>query len=118
MLSEYPQEFIPSISKRLRSSYLSSQTTYKSTVIISSGKGISEKVKSNGNQFNVRTIFKTKQTLRGMLVGTGPIIESKQMKQCVYNIPLECGRCYISETSRLLEVHIKKHKYNLTQGLL
>jgi predicted GIY-YIG superfamily endonuclease len=53
-----------------------------------------------------------------MLVRTGPIIESKQMKQCVYNFPLECGRCYIGETSRRLEVRIKKHKCNLTQGLL
>jgi hypothetical protein len=36
----------------------------------------------------------------------------------MYNIPCDCGRCYIGETSRLLEVHIKEHKYNLTQGLL
>jgi hypothetical protein len=26
--------------------------------------------------------------------------------------------CYIGETSRPLEVHIKKHKHNLRQGLL
>jgi hypothetical protein len=40
------------------------------------------------------------------------------MKQCVYNIPCDCGRCYIGETSRLLEVRIKEQNYNLTQGLL
>jgi hypothetical protein len=36
----------------------------------------------------------------------------------VYSIPCDCGRCYIGETNRLLEVCIKEHKYNLTQGLL
>jgi predicted GIY-YIG superfamily endonuclease len=36
----------------------------------------------------------------------------------VYNIPCDGGRCYIGETSRPLEVRIKEHKYNLTQGLL
>jgi hypothetical protein len=34
------------------------------------------------------------------------------MKQCVYNIPCDCHRCYIGETSRPLEVCIKEHKYN------
>jgi hypothetical protein len=28
------------------------------------------------------------------------------------------GRCYIGETRRPSEVHIKEHKYNLTEGLL
>jgi hypothetical protein len=42
----------------------------------------------------------------------------QQTKQCVYNIPCGCGRCYIGETSRLLEVCIKEDQYHLTQGLL
>jgi hypothetical protein len=37
----------------------------------------------------------------------------------MYNIPRDCGRCYISKTSTPLEVRIKGHKmYNLPQGLL
>jgi hypothetical protein len=47
------------------------------------------------------------------------------MEQCVYKIPCDCGRCYISETSRPLEIRIEENKYNieeqkykLTQGLL
>jgi hypothetical protein len=36
----------------------------------------------------------------------------------VYNIACDCGRCYIGETSRLLEVLIKEHKYKLKQDLL
>jgi hypothetical protein len=49
---------------------------------------------------------------------TGPVTDAQQMKQCVYNIPCDCGWCYTGKTSRPLEVHIKEHKYNLTQGLL
>jgi hypothetical protein len=43
---------------------------------------------------------------------------SQQTKQCVYNIPCDCGGCYIGETSRPLQVCIKDHKYNLTQSLI
>jgi hypothetical protein len=49
---------------------------------------------------------------------TGLVRDAQQMKQCVCNIPYDHGRCYISETSRHVEVLIKEHKYNLTQGLL
>jgi hypothetical protein len=118
MLIEYPQEFITSILKPSRNSHHSSETASQSIVIFSYVKGISEKFKHNGNKFNVRTIFKTKQTLHGKLTKTGPITEAKQMKQCVYKIPCECGRCYIGEISRPLEVCIEEHKCNLTQGFL
>jgi hypothetical protein len=37
--------------------------------------------------------------------------EVQRTRQWVYNIPYDCGRCEISETSRPLGVHIKEHKY-------
>jgi hypothetical protein len=40
-----------------------------------------------GNRFNVRTIFKTKHTLRGTLMKTGLVRDIQQTKQCVYSIP-------------------------------
>jgi hypothetical protein len=49
---------------------------------------------------------------------TGPVRLAQQRKQCVYNIPCDCGIRYIGETSRPLEVCLKEHKYNLTQRLL
>jgi hypothetical protein len=81
-------------------------------------KGISKKLRCIGNCFNVSIIFKTKHTLQGTLMKTVPVREAQQMKQCVYNIPCDCGRCYIGKTRRPLKVHTKEHKYNLTQGLL
>jgi predicted GIY-YIG superfamily endonuclease len=49
---------------------------------------------------------------------TGPAKEAQQTKKCVYNIPCDCGRCYMGETIRRLEVRIKEHKYNRAQDLL
>jgi hypothetical protein len=118
MFSEYPKEFVDSVMKPSIRNGPPSDTVYQGTVIIIYVKGISEKFRRIGNRFNLRTIFKTKHTLRGTLMKTGPVRDTQQTKQCVYSIPCDCGRCYISETSRPLEVHIKEHKYNLTQGLL
>jgi hypothetical protein len=70
------------------------------------------------NPFNVRTIFKTKRTLRGALRKTGPVRDAQKRKRCLNNIPCDCGRCYIGETSRPLKVRIKEHKYNFAQSLL
>jgi hypothetical protein len=57
-------------------------------------------------------------TLRGILIRTGPVRDVQQTKQCLYSITCDCGKCYIGETSRPLEVHIKEHKCNLTQVCL
>jgi hypothetical protein len=62
--------------------------------------------------------FSKINTLCGPLMKTGPVGGAQQTKQYVYNIPCVCGRCYIGDTSRHLEVCIKEVKYNLSQGLL
>jgi hypothetical protein len=69
-------------------------------------------------RFTHITIFKSIPTLHGKLLKTGPVRNTQQTKQCVYNLPCDCGRCYIGETSRPLQVCIKEHKYNLTQDLI
>jgi hypothetical protein len=88
------------------------------TVIIPYIKGISEEFRCTVNHFNLRIIFKTKCTLCGTLMKTGPVKDAQQIKQCAYSIPCDCGRCYIGETSRPLEVLIREHKYHLTQSFL
>jgi predicted GIY-YIG superfamily endonuclease len=40
------------------------------------------------------------------------------MRQCIYSIHCECGRCYIGETGRPLGIRIWEHMNNLKQGLL
>jgi hypothetical protein len=87
-------------------------------LVISYVRGISVKFRQTGNHFNIRTVFKTKRTLHGALMIARPYRDIQDMRQCVYYIPCECGRCYFGETSRLLGVHIKEHKHNLRQGLM
>jgi hypothetical protein len=81
MRNEYPQEFVDSIMKLSRIDRPSSDMIYQGTVIVPYVKGIIEKFRSIGNCFNVRTIFKTKHTLRGTLMKTRPVIDAQQSKQ-------------------------------------
>jgi hypothetical protein len=103
MLNEYPKEFVVSVMKPSARNRLSSDTVYQGTVVIPYVKGISEKFRRIGNRFNLRTISKTKHTLRGTLTKTGRVRDAQQTKQCVYSIPCDCGRCYSSEASKSLE---------------
>ncbi|KAJ8909715.1 hypothetical protein NQ315_013800 [Exocentrus adspersus] len=68
------------------------------------------KIKKLGNNFNIRTAFKTNNTLRSILTHTKPINKEQNEKNCIYQIPCQCGKHYIGETSRPLDVRIKEHK--------
>jgi hypothetical protein len=112
MLNKYPKEFVDSVMKLSARNRPSSDTVYQDTVVIPDVKDISEIFTCIGNCFNLRTIFMTKHTLRGALMKIGPVRDAQQTKQCVCSIPYDCGRCYISETSRPLEALINENKYN------
>jgi hypothetical protein len=97
MLNEYRKEFVDSIMKPSTRNCPSSDAIYQGTVIIQYVTGISEKFRHIGNRFNLRTIFKTKHTFRGTLMKTGLVRDAQQMKECVYSIQCDCGRCYICD---------------------
>jgi hypothetical protein len=81
-------------------------------------KGVSEKFKRIWNHYNIRTVFRTKHTLRNSLMNTKPKRDLQQTAQWVYSIPCECGRSYIGETGRPLAVRLREHRHNLGEGLL
>jgi hypothetical protein len=80
-------------------------------------KGVSEKFKCIGNH-NIRTIFKTKHTLRSSLLKTRPERDAQQTAQCIHSIPCECGRSYIGKTGRPLAMRLRDHRHNLKEDLL
>jgi hypothetical protein len=79
-------------------------------------KGISEKFKSIGNRYNIRTIFKRKHTLRSSPMRTRLERCPLQTAYCVYSIPCECERNENGETGRPLAITNIRH--NLREGLL
>jgi hypothetical protein len=101
MLNEYPQEFVDSIMKSLRSNHPSSDTIYQGMAMFSCATSISEKFKRHGYRLHARGIFKTKHALHGALMKTGLPRDAQQKKQCVYSIPYDCGRCCIGERADL-----------------
>jgi hypothetical protein len=117
MLNEYPKEFVDSVMKSSVRNRPSSDTIYQGTVIVPNVNGIFEKFRPIWNRFGLRTTFKTEHALRGALMNSGLVRDAQRTQQCVCIIQCDCGRCYIGVTSRPLEVRIKEHKYNLTQGL-
>jgi hypothetical protein len=88
------------------------------SVYVLSVMGVSEKFKCTGNEYNIRTIYRMKYTLKSSLMITRPQRDPQQMAQCVYSIPCECGRSYIVETGRPLAVQLHEHRHNLKEGLL
>jgi hypothetical protein len=49
---------------------------------------------------------------------TRPERDPQQTAQCIYSIPCECGRSYISGTGRFLAVRLREHRHNPQKGLL
>jgi hypothetical protein len=117
-LNGYPHGFIDSAINFKGSSRLNEEQKPLGSVYIPYVKGVSEKFKRILNRYNIRTIFKTKHTLRSSLMKTRPERGPLQTTQCIYSIPRECGRSYIGETSRHLAVRLREHRHNLQQGLL
>jgi hypothetical protein len=118
-LNGYPQHLIDSVLNRLEvKSQQATDGACLSTVLIPYMKGISEEFRCTGERYNIKTVFKTRQTLRIMLTRTRPHREVQDMRKCIYSIPCEFGRCYIGETGRPLGIRILEHMNNLKQGLM
>jgi hypothetical protein len=118
-LNSYCQGFTDSVINSKGSSHLSGEEKPLGYVYIPHVKGVSEKFKCIRNQYNTRTIFKTKDTLRSLILKSRPDRDTQQMAQCVYRIPCECGRGYTGETlARLLALRLHEHSHSLKDGLL
>ena len=87
------------------------------TTVIPYIKGIADKLRRIGNKYNVRTAFKSTETLREKLTKTKPFNETQSTMNCIYKIPCECERVYIGETGRALQIRVNEHKNLAKKGL-
>jgi hypothetical protein len=116
-LKNYPHGFIESVINSKGSSHLNKEQKPLGSAYVPYVKGVSEKFIHIGNRYNIRTIFKTKHTLRGSLLKTRLEGDSLQTAQCIYNVPCECGRSYIGESGGPIAMRLLEHRHNLQQGL-
>jgi predicted GIY-YIG superfamily endonuclease len=78
-------------------------------------KGTSEKIRRIAKQYKIKTVFKSGSTLRSVLTKTKPK-SSNQEKECIYQVPCECGESYIGETKRPFNVRLQEHKKHTYRG--
>ena len=73
-------------------------------------QGLSEKITKTCRQFNIKTAFTSRPTLRNLLCRVKGKPPPEARLGIVYGVPCNCGRTYIGETGRCLSVRIQEHK--------
>ena len=82
---------------------------FKYTAVLPYIQGVSEPLHCCLEQQGIRTIFKSKMTLRSHLVQPKDTVDLAKQDGMVYRIPCECGIVYIGETGRPMHERIKEH---------
>ena len=80
------------------------------TAIIPYIKGLSEAVRRILQKYNIRTAFKTTNTLGRMLAKVKDPTPRNERPGVIYKIRCECGDFYIGETGRTLDTRLKEHE--------
>ena len=73
---------------------------YKSATVLPYVKGLSQQLRRCQQQQGIRAVFKSETTLRLRLVRPKDAAEPTKQDGVVYRIPCECGKVYIGETGR------------------
>lgn len=110
--NNYPENFIENTFQKIENinnNQVDRENNYTNNLIIPYIPGFSEKIKRVAKHFNIRTIFKTENSLRSLLTRTKPENEIQKTKNCVQKIPCECGKFYIGETGRPLGIRVQEH---------
>ena len=71
---------------------------------------LSEWVRRVCNNCNIRTAFKSADTLRSTLVEVKDSIPKEKESEVVYEVPCSCEKVYIGETKRTPEIRMKEHR--------
>ena len=115
--NNYPKEFLDKCFKEFSNPRPKDNTKlFTTNLIIPYIQGFSDKIKRISQKFNIRTIFKTNNTLRSLLTKTKPLNENEVNKNVIYKIPCHCGKFYIGETCRSLPKRIKEHQKYIKQN--
>ena len=107
-INGYPQSFIR-VSSQSRS-LTENRELPKAVITIPYVAGLSEDIRRICWRFGVKTVFRTKHTLRTSLVNLKDRLTDDRRSMVVYRVPCSCGKVYVGETKRALSVRIKEHQ--------
>ena len=66
--------------------------------------GMSEPIRKACEKYNFKVIFKSGPTLRSLLTKVKDPLPREKLADVVYQIPCQCGKVYVGETRRHLEM--------------
>ena len=112
----YPKGFLKCKTKTATQSDIDQAEKPAATVSLPYTKGLSEKIRRICKKYNIRTTFKSNNTLRRQLCKVKPPTSAKDTKNCIYNIPCSCGQSYTGETGRPLAVRLQEHRKATVRG--
>jgi len=110
--NKYPPKLIKNIKEKRKNKLKTTAEEKKpdATIVLPYIPRLSEKIKKLGNKNNIRVVFKSKETIKSKIVNFKPKSKKLSPKEVIYNIPCECGKSYIGETGRTVEVRLKEHQ--------
>jgi hypothetical protein len=82
------------------------------TIVLPYVPRLSEKIRRIAGRKNIRTVFTSRDTIKSRLVRFKPKMKPIN-KDVIYAIPCECGKLYIGETGRTLEVRLQEHQKSI-----
>ena len=88
------------------------------TALIPYIKGLSEAVRRILQKYNIKTAFKTTNSLGHMLTMVKDPTPHNERPGVIYKIRYECEDFYISETGRTLDTKLKEYKTACRLGAL
>ena len=92
-------------------------TTNPSKLFLPYIQGLSENIQNRCRKMGIRTVFKSRGTLRQLLMNVKTPIPEMNKKEVVYQIPCQdCDSVYIGETGRSLGKRIAENKYAIKTG--
>ena len=82
--------------------------------------GVSERIRKACEKYmyNFKVVFKSDPTLRSLLTKVKDPLPKEKLAGVVYQIPCQCGKVYVGETHRRLEMRarVKEHRDACNKG--
>ena len=78
--------------------------------------GVSERIRKVCEKYNFKVVFKSGPTFRSLLTKVKDPLPKEKLAGVVYQIPCQCGKVYVRETQRRLEMRVKEHRDACNKG--